>query len=135
MLKLSIGLRVTSLITTFCYLCFPGDLLMQRDKHTSSSQLSSRTLSAISMTFFPGKSTFILQSAVHLSLQQSPLQSPPLSLTTEPFQNLNPSLHPLKYLPQHSPPKHEPQRKPQQLLALKACPALGHLLIVPQWRR
>ena len=108
---------------------------MQRDKHISSSQPSSRTLSVILMTFFPGKSTFTRQSAVHRSQQQSPLQSPPLSLTTEPSQNLNPSPHHLKYLPQHSPPRHEPQRKPPQLLAPKACPALGHLLIVPPWRR
>lgn len=108
---------------------------MQRGKHTSSSQPSSRTLSAILMTFFPEKSTFILQSAAQPLLQRLPLQSRPLSLTTEPSLNPNPSPRPLKYRPQHSPHKHEPQQKPQQLVVLKACPALGHLLIVPRWRR
>lgn len=119
----------------FCNFYFPGDLLMQRGKHTSLFQPSSRTPSAISMTFFPEKSTFILQSAGQPLLQRLPLQSRPQSLITEPSLNLNPSPRLLKYLPQHSPHKHEPQPKPQQLVLLKVCPALGHLQIVPRWRR
>ena len=128
------GLLLTLNYSPFCNLYFLGDLLMQRGKHTSSSQPSSKTPSAISMTFFLEKSTFILQSAVQLSLQQSPHQSHPLCLTTEPSLNQNPSPRPLKYLLQRSPRKHEPQRKPQQLLACKACPALGPLLTVSLWR-
>lgn len=109
---------------------------MQLDKRTSSSQRSSRIPSVILMTFFLEKSTFILKLAVQLSLQQqqSPHQSHPQSLITEPCLNLNLPTRLPKAPLRHRLRKRNLPPKRQHLLVVKVCLALGHLPIVPLCR-